>query len=196
MALARPSGRRTRITSRTRVTVSPLSLTVVSASVNRTTALTRSPYFFCGCCARFRSQSGVPAKAETEPSMVRSRVATILILLRIGAASLHHGLLLVAGLHLVEETAQLRIPLQGEENAVEKQVSLRHQLRRGHLAADLVAGIGKSGILLLRNTLGAVAGGDHDGDLVHFRKGVRKIHRKLALRLLESVDLPGLEQVR
>src|SRR5215472_9999379 len=95
------------------VTISPLSRTEVSPSSSNTTALTSSAYFFCGCWARLRSQSGVPATANAELKLKTSATQIVLIvLLGMDSASLQHRLLFVAGLHLAEETFDLRVHLQ------------------------------------------------------------------------------------
>src|SRR5689334_14696146 len=91
--------------------ISPLSRTVVSCSSSSTTAFTSSAYFFCGCWARLRSQSGVPAPATAGARNSTRRNRELLIaLLRIAALSNpHHCLLFVADLHLTEEILDLCI---------------------------------------------------------------------------------------
>src|SRR6185437_13780393 len=103
-AASRPSGRSTRTISRCRVKIWPSSLTVVSVSLSRFTALTSSAYFFTGCWAALRSHSGTDALALSERTQIRKKhEIAVNLFLSTDDASVEHGLLLVSGFDLVEK---------------------------------------------------------------------------------------------
>src|SRR5512146_3264640 len=122
------------MTRLTRVTVSPVSFTVVSDSVRSTTALTSSAYFFTGCCAAARTQSGTPAIAGKAPVPRKTRKTTALIpLLTTPRSLMKYGLLLIARLDFAEKALQFRVLLQRCAHHIELQDARGHKLSAAEL---------------------------------------------------------------
>src|SRR4029077_6263736 len=184
------------MTRRSRVMVSPLSLTVVSVSCSRTTAFMSSAYFLTGCWARLRNQSGTPALAVVDKRFSRNRNKTALVaFLSIGTASPEDRLLFVAGLNLAEEILDFWIQLQTEENTVDLQDALREQLCTIKLDEILVLRVPEPRRLLLRDSLQDRSFWNFDTHPVRFAKGVREINRKFSLRMFKGIQLLGLEKI-
>src|SRR2546421_10623410 len=81
-------------------------------------------------------------------------------------------LLFLSGFQLLEKVFHLRVTFLIKENAIDKQFPFGHQLAAVKPAQVLVAGIRQIGSSLPGNTLQRVAGGNFDGDSIHFTETV------------------------
>src|SRR5229473_2507344 len=105
---------------RTRITVSPLSLTVVSVSSSRTTAFTSAACFLEGCCAAARNQSGVPATACMAGNNTRTIVAIpkLIRLVCTDTSSRKYYLLIIARLDLAKKITNIGILVRTEKDPI------------------------------------------------------------------------------